>query len=351
VKTACTSLILYCRSGFESECASEVQECAAERGAPGYCRAQPGAAFVEFVPFEPASAFRLLQTISLSEFIFARQVFAARRIGSLPVTDRVAPLLAALGGQRVSDLFVETADTNESKELLVFCRKFEKPFSIALKAAGLLTTDPDLPRLHLFFLDSENVFIGLGLPHASSPWFMGIPRLRFPTGAPSRSALKLEEAFHIFLGDERQKHLRAGMRAADLGAAPGGWTWLLVMNGIHVIAVDNGPMDAQVMASGLVEHRREDGFRFRPNRPLDWLVCDMVEQPIRIARLIADWATSGLFRESIFNLKLPMKKRHQEVMRCKGVLEERLEGRSFQLSFKQLYHDREEVTGYLRLKG
>ena len=55
---------------------------------------------------------------------------------------------------------------------------------------------------------------------------MGIPRLRLP-GAPSRSAAKLEEALLYFLGDEAERLLRGGMSAVDLGAAPGGWTWIL----------------------------------------------------------------------------------------------------------------------------
>ena len=63
----------------------------------------------------------------------------------------------------------------------------------------------------------------------SSPWTMGIPRLRFPPSAPSRSTLKLEEAFHMFLGQEvMAEKLQAGMTAVDLGACPCGWTFQLV---------------------------------------------------------------------------------------------------------------------------
>ncbi|EDZ67780.1 hypothetical protein NOC27_1107 [Nitrosococcus oceani AFC27] len=46
-----------------------------------------------------------------------------------------------------------------------------------------------------------------------------------------------------------------------------------------------------------------------------------------------------------------MKKRYQEVQQCALLITEKLEtaGISCELTFKQLYHDREEVTGYLRL--
>ena len=58
---------------------------------------------------------------------------------------------------------------------------------------------------------------------------MGIPRLRFPRGAPSRSSLKLEEAWLVFLrAKERQQRLVPGMQAVDLGAAPGGWLQIVL---------------------------------------------------------------------------------------------------------------------------
>jgi 23S rRNA (cytidine2498-2'-O)-methyltransferase len=43
-----------------------------------------------------------------------------------------------------------------------------------------------------------------------------------------------------------------------------------------------------------------------------------------------------------------MKKRYDEVMRCERIIVEQLDRADlrFELRFKQLYHDREEVTGY-----
>ena len=81
-----------------------------------------------------------------------------------------------------------------------------------------------------------------------------------------------------------KRRLAPGMTAVDLGASPGGWTWQLVQHGLMVTAVDNGPMDARLLDSGQVKHRRDDGFHFRPPEPVDWMVCDMVESPSRIAR-------------------------------------------------------------------
>ncbi len=180
---------------------------------------------------------------------------------------------------------------------------------------------------------------------------MGIPRLRFPREAPSRSTLKLEEAWHHFIPrPEWETRLSSEMRAVDLGAAPGGWTWQLVAREMLVTAVDNGPMNEALMDTGLVEHLQVDGYAFVPKRPVDWMVCDIVEKPARTAALIERWIGEGHCREAVVNLKLPMKQRYREVA---GILE-RLHahfadrGQRVAIGCKQLYHDREEVTCHLR---
>ena len=345
------SLLLYCRPGFEKECAAEIQHQAEKLEVSGYAKAKPDSGFVLFTPYQEADMETLVKQLRFADLCFARQMSAVLPIlNTLPVDDRNTPILAAAAtlARQFSDLFLETADTNEAKELSVFVRKFQGPLTRALVDAGLTSTKPGAPRLHLFFINSTTAYVGLSRPGNSSPWPMGIVRLKFPRSAPSRSTLKLEEALLFFLGDE-SKSLQPGMKAVDLGAAPGGWTWQLVKRSIRVTAIDNGAMDPALMDSGIVEHLRADGFRYFPPKPVDWLVCDMVEQPSRIAALVARWMAGRHCRQAMFNLKLPMKKRYEELLICRGIIEEALDRAEvpFRLSFKQLYHDREEVTGYL----
>jgi 23S rRNA (cytidine2498-2'-O)-methyltransferase len=353
-------VLLYCRAGFEKECAAEILERTGALGVGGYVKAQPDSGYVVFHPQGGADSLPLplgegrgeggIRRLRYQDLIFARQlIFAAEPLSGLPSDDRITPLIERVRGlaRRFSDVFLETADTNEAKELSVFVRKFAVPFRKALERAGLVGTPAD-PRLHLFFLSSTALYPGISRPGQSSPWPMGIPRLRFPAGAPSRSTLKLEEAFLTFL-DDPEDALKPAMTAVDLGAAPGGWTWQLVRRHIRTTAIDNGRLDPVLLESGIVEHLRVDGFRYRPPKPVDWLVCDIVEQPARIAALIADWLAAGHCRRAIFNLKLPMKKRYEEVERCRGLIAERLNGAGlkYRLRFRQLYHDRAEVTGFL----
>lgn len=88
---------------------------------------------------------------------------------------------------------------------------------------------------------------------------------------------------------------------------------------------------------------REDGFRYRPNRNnISWMVCDMVEKPAKVAALMAQWLVNGWCRETIFNLKLPMKKRYEEVSQNLAYIQAQLDehGVNAQIRARQLYHDR-----------
>ncbi len=334
-------LLLYCRPGFEPECASEI---AAVSGSV----AAAGEGFV-VCPLAPAvGAAEADRIADWRRLIFARQslpVFA--RAAGLPREDRLTPILAAAAerDERWCDAWVEAPDSEAGRALAPFCRSFGNALAGALRRRGLLAADGGR-RLHAFFPRSDEVYLCSAAPAASAPWPLGIPRLKFPRSAPSRSTLKLEEAFMVLLTPaERERWLRPGMTAVDLGAAPGGWTWQFAQRSLRVTAVDNGPMDRALMQSGLVTHLREDGFRFRPRKSVDWMVCDMVEQPRRIAELVARWLSEGWCRRTIFNLKLPMKKRYEETRLCLALIRDGIgAGARPDLRAKQLYHDREEIT-------
>ncbi|MFP5507216.1 MAG: 23S rRNA (cytidine(2498)-2'-O)-methyltransferase RlmM [Gammaproteobacteria bacterium] len=350
-------IFLHCRPGFESECAAEIQAQAQRLGIDGYCKAKPASAYAVFMTATDDDAARLQRELPFERLIFARQWFRVLALAKdLRIDDRVSGLIEifAPAAQACGDLFLETTDTNAGKELQALCRSLERPLRQALQHAGLLDVGTGACRLHVCFLATAAAYAGIAATANGSPYPMGIPRLRFPAGAPSRSTLKLEEALLTFLTPEqRDTLLQPGMRAVDLGAAPGGWTWQLVRRGLRVTAVDNGALAPALLDSGLVEHRREDGFRFRPEEPVDWMVCDIVEQPARVADLAARWLGEGWCRHAVFNLKLPMKKRYQEVEQCLARVRAELEAtdRPYRLACRQLYHDREEVTVFAALEA
>lgn len=344
------ALLAYCRAGFETEAAEECVAAARSLGTNiRVLRATPQSGFALIGagrPFEPAA----IRRIDLHTLCFSRQVvWSHTEPLQLGQRDRVTPIAAALNSLQgfagdFAELWLEHPDTNDGKSLSSLGRAIEPRIA---ELVGLRRDGP--ARGHAFLLNKGEAFVGLTLPALSSPWRLGIPRLRMPADAPSRSTLKLAEALMFFLGGHDEEFLKPGMRAVDLGAAPGGWTWQLIHRGLHVTAVDNGNLKGELRDNALVKHLRQDGFHFRPKRPVEWLVCDMVEQPVRIAALVADWVASETAQHAIFNLKLPMKKRIGELQRCRALMAERMDesGAHYHLAFRQLYHDREEVTGFL----
>lgn len=346
-------LLLLTRAGYEGDCAAQVQAVAAEAGVHGFCKAKADTGYLTFIAHDAHALAAWFETLSLDDLIFARQLcLAGEPLDDLPPANRLGPILAALDGQEFGGVYVETPDAEATRPLMRLARQFTKPLEQSMRKRGLLQPgNRELPRLHLTFTDTTTAIPGWSHPGQAAPQPMGIRRLKMAKDAPSRSALKLEEALITFLSPaERKDLLRAGLEAVDLGAAPGGWTWQLVRDGLMVTAVDNGPMAEVLTGHVSVEHRREDGFTFRPERPVEWLVCDMVEKPSRVADLMADWMARGDCQRAIFNLKLPMKKRQQAVMDAVERIAARLEEAEvgFEIDVRQLYHDRDEVTAYLR---
>lgn len=329
--------LVYCRPGFERDCIEETQ-------------AKP-------VEAAENSGYLVLQgkaRLAYKQLTFARQLLTLHgEVRGLPERDRLTPLLDAIPPvpERYGALYLEVPDTNDGKTLSGFTKRFHPLLKQALRDSERLVDDPALPRLHIFFPSEDRALIATSDPRNSNDALNGIHRVSMSADAPSRSYLKLAEAFEVFLDKQEQAlWLKPKMTAVDLGAAPGGWTWQLVQRGLKVIAVDNGPLKGAAASHPDIKHLRQDGFKFRPQRPVDWLVCDMVEQPQRVAALMVEWFLGGHTSNAIFNLKLPMKKKVEALRTAldtiRGALNKK--GMRYKLEVKQLYHDREEVTVCLR---
>ena len=357
-----TSIVLYCRPGFEKECGAEIQEKAAWNEMYGYLELMKNEGIVFFHLQESKHGEEIMNKLPLKRLIFTRQWFVTvtEKI-ALPDYNRVEAIIETLGNEwQYSDLRMETADTNDGKALSKFCRKLSVPLRQALRKNKILTQksnhsaeDPDGAILHALFLTGQEVILGFSLARNSSPHVMGIPRLKFPSAAPSRSTLKLDEAFLYFIPrDEWDERLTSGMNAVDLGSAPGGWTYQLVRRGMMVTAIDNGAMAESLMETGQVKHKMMDGFKYTPMKEnVYWLVCDMIEKPQRVAKLMSEWLLNGYCKEAMFNLKLPMKGRYQQVSNDLQAMKDAFKESNvkYELYAKHLYYDREEITVHARL--
>jgi len=349
-------LMLICRPGFEADAGQELTDQAAAVGVFGYFMPGKGNGLVRFMIGSGETGEELMGRLGLDDLVFVRDWFLILGDCPLPTEDRVGAVidfLRELGwpGDTAHRLEVRLPETNEDRDLGNFARKWVSPLSKGLRGAGLLQNSSGAPaQLEILVLDFANAVMGVSLEGNRSPFAGGIPRLRLPASAPSRSALKLEEAWKLFIPSSQWlDYLGGGKKAVDLGAAPGGWTWQLVKEGMLVTAVDNGPMNPELMASGQVEHVRADGYSWRPKRGVDWMVCDIVDQPRKTAHMAVGWVGEKLCRYTVFNLKLPMKKRYEEWLICREIIEQGLEraGVPYRLRARHLYHDREEITCFI----
>ena len=344
-----SDLFALCRAGYEATLASEITAQAEKLGIIGCCESLPDSAWLRFTPKNPLDLARLIKELNYVDIIFCRQWFIGHILQTrLSPPDRLSPIrlgLEQLGVTLHRELFWEHPDNSTGGTLAGLLRSLGN--ALRAKPPSCLENSATEYRGHILFLDETHAAVGFSLLDNMSPWENGIPRLHLPRSTPSRSAYKLEEAFLVLLGEElRELYLKPEMTAVDLGAAPGGWSWLMAKNHIRVTAVDHGRLDAVVLDTGLVQHESADAFTFRPRQTIDWLLCDVVDKPARTLQLIEKWLSQKWCRHALFNLKLPMKHPYffveEGLQRLANKL--RADNISFRCRAKQLYHDRQEIT-------
>jgi hypothetical protein len=187
-----------------------------------------------------------------------------------------------------------------------------------------------------------------GLWHSTAPMSAlscrqpgGAVRMKDDPQAPSRSYLKIEEAFF-----RMNEWPQTGQRVVDLGAAPGGWTLAFAKRGCHVIAVDNGPLKLPASGPGwgTVDHRTTDGVTFpwpAQQPPVDWLVADMLVPPVQAAAMLARWLKGPSMLRWVVNVKLPQGSPLAALRPMVHLVNQHTD---FHMQIRHLYHDREEVT-------
>jgi|SRR5579883_756802 23S rRNA (cytidine2498-2'-O)-methyltransferase len=149
----------------------------------------------------------------------------------------------------------------------------------------------------------------LAAGRCSSPFPNGeVEFVEDKTGPPNRAYLKLWEAL-VRLRRWPQK----GERCLDLGASPGGWTWVLARLGADVIAIDKAPLDKKVAAMPGVSWRGESAFALEPESvgPVDWLFSDIICYPARLLRLVEKWRASGLVKNFVCTIKFQGETDHE----------------------------------------
>jgi 23S rRNA (cytidine2498-2'-O)-methyltransferase len=200
----------------------------------------------------------------------------------------------------------------------------------------------DVPRgqgtvrgLFVHFVDFKKAFVSREIVLG------GQRRMADDDLAPSRSYLKVEEAYTVLGREPAPDEL-----VVDLGAAPGGWSYSAAKRGARVLALDNGPLKGGALDHPLIEHRRADayGYRPEPGTRVDWMFCDLVDDPHEVLRrIVAPWLEGRWCRRFVVILKFgrvdPLALLRE--VRAPGSVFSRLAPGT---RVRHLFHDREEFT-------
>jgi 23S rRNA (cytidine2498-2'-O)-methyltransferase len=155
------------------------------------------------------------------------------------------------------------------------------------------------------------------------------------SGPPSRAYLKLWEFFTRFpYLIPKKKDV-----CVDMGAAPGGWTWVLAQLSQHVYSVDKAPLILSPQLSSSVTFLKTSALALNPRDipPIQWFFSDMICYPDKWKRLIMKWVNHYPQAHFVCTLKFQGETPYiflQEVIKEMGGY------------FIHLYHNKNEVTWY-----
>jgi hypothetical protein len=186
------------------------------------------------------------------------------------------------------------------------------------------------------------------------------PNPRYPVGMakvdittqkmPSSAYRKLLEAFGCW-------GMRPGGQetVVDLGASPGGWTAAVLLycddgstGGLHVIAVDRSPLNPKLMKDSRVSFVQGDAFTFEPDKPVAWMVSDIIAYPERVIELLHHWCGKQLASNMIITMKFqgstPSWTSLDEAIRV-------AQSYHYSIRAKHFFNNKNEVTLMLQQKG
>lgn len=102
---------------------------------------------------------------------------------------------------------------------------------------------------------------------------------------------------------QMDRSIGSNQSVVDLGGSPGGWTFLALDRGAHVVAVDRSPLRVDLMSHPRLRFIEGDAFKFQPETPVDWMLADVAAYPERTLELVRRWLNSGWCRSLIATVK------------------------------------------------
>lgn len=175
-----------------------------------------------------------------------------------------------------------------------------------------------------------------------SSWPSIFPAGRAPvTGhddAPSSAYRKLVEALAWLETLPRETDL-----VLDLGASPGGWTYVALAGGARVHAYDRADLDPRLATHPRLTHRRQDAYGCDELDQATWLICDVIDVPAKTLSLLQRAVGTPSLRGLVVTLKLTPPLDHGVIAAAKSLAASaRKVGWSTRV--KHLVHNKNEIT-------
>lgn len=188
------------------------------------------------------------------------------------------------------------------------------------------------------FIYKTKLYLGISpVKFNLSSWRGGMHHYKKDDSDVSRAKYKLMEAIERFNID-----MDSISKALDLGAAPGGWTSVLLKYGIKVTSVDTGEMDQELLSSKNLTFIQKNASELKlGDDSFDIITCDISWNPYNTTKMLLDFKdnlkSGGLV---LFTLKLM----HPNVSKTVREIKKSLTQDFKLVNAKHLFHNRREVT-------
>ena len=188
----------------------------------------------------------------------------------------------------------------KAKSLRWFYYKSKHVRRGALIADGLKQVRDNTKPFAIFTLLNEQQL--LICTHPWKKWPCGEPHfIENKSVPPNRAYLKLWEALDLMAKSPGPDDF-----CIDLGAAPGGWTWVLATTRAKVLAIDKSLLDPKIAAMENVVFKADSAFALEPQsfEHVDWLCSDVICYPERALALIQKWRANAKVTHMVVTIKL-----------------------------------------------
>lgn len=130
-----------------------------------------------------------------------------------------------------------------------------------------------------------------------SGWHEFVEDKTFP---PNRAYLKLWEVFTLY-----DIHLEKTESVIDVGASPGGWSWVLSQLSKKVYSFDRAELAPQIGSISNIQFMKKDAFNLDYDELKDctWLFSDIICTPARLYDLVTDCMKNSNIQNFVCTLK------------------------------------------------